>query len=75
MKKCLIALVLGTSAALGLMATPNVARAESCHASYRWEYRIVGYKCVSYTAYDHCGYPYTAHKYVPVYGWVKVYGH
>jgi hypothetical protein len=63
------------SAALGLgvvAATPAPVKADSCYPCYRYVYRLVGYRCEAYTAYDHCGRPYTAYRHVPVYRWVRV---
>jgi hypothetical protein len=57
----------------GVAATPSPAKADTYYTGYRWEYRLVGYQWVPYTAYDYYGHPYTAYRRVPVYRWVKVY--
>lgn len=72
MKRLLIRGALGLAVAVGSLGlAPVVAKADH-YISYRWEYRTVWVR-VAYTAYDHCGYPYTAYKSVPVRKLVKVY--
>jgi len=73
-KKILMAGLLGLTTSLGgLVTTPTEAKADYYYPSYHYEYRTVWVK-IPYTAYDHCGHPYTAYKYVPIRKLVKVYG-
>jgi hypothetical protein len=75
MKKLLTKAALGLALMVGgLTAAPAAARADHYYASYHREYRTVWVR-VAYTAYDHCGYPYTAYKWVPVRKLVKVYNY
>ncbi len=73
MKKLLTAALLGLATTFGSLAAPAAAKADYYQASYRWEYRTVWVQ-VAYTAYDHCGRPYVAYRWVAVRKLVKVYG-
>ena len=68
MKKWMLGLALALG---GLAAAPETVKAND-YVSYRYEYRTVWVR-VAYTAYDHCGYAYTAYKWVAVRKLVKVY--